>query len=222
MTEKSLSPAPEWKPGCPEWTVENGSPAAETARRSVLESLIAEDAFQLPSLEMVRAWHRRMFKDIAPHPDYLGGFRDAEEAPYCLQGYDVEVGGIPGVSSEHVFDELEKFISEFVAKIRGLDSTWSDSEGSLAQEQIEEVVRVAAWAHGEWVRIHPFANGNGRTSRLWANYVLVRYGFGPALQIRPRPSEPYGIAARASMARGDHRGMEVVIWLCLADSYGST
>lgn len=52
------------------------------------------------------------------------------------------------------------------------------------------------------------------------DYVLVRYGFGPALQIRPRPGEPYGLAARGSMATGDHRAMEVVIWLVLARSYG--
>ena len=130
------------------------------------------------------------------------------------------VGGIPGVSSDHVVEELDKFISGFVAKVQGLDATWPEAEAPPAQEQIEQVVKVAAWAHGEWVRIHPFANGNGRTSRLWANYVLVRYGFGPALQIRPRPSDPYGLAARVSMASGDHRMMEGVIWLSLADSYG--
>ena len=220
MRPGSSSSAREWKPGCPEWIVENGTPAAEAARRSVLESLIADDANHLPSLEMVRTWHRRMFEGIAPHPDYLGGFRDAGEAPYCLQDYDVEVGGLPGVSSDRVLDELEGFISEFVAEIKGLDAAWPASEGPPAEEQIEQVVRVAAWAHGEWVRIHPFANGNGRTSRLWTNYVLVRYGFGPALQIRPRPSEPYGLAARASMATGDHHAMEVVIWLSLARSYG--
>ena len=220
MKPGSRSSVPEWKPGCPEWIVENGSPAAEAARRSVLESLVADDAKHLPSLEMAKAWHRRMFEGIAPHPDYLGGFRDAGEAPYCLQDYDVEVGGLPGVSSDRVLDELEGFISEFVAEIKGLDAAWPASDGPPAEEQIEQVVRVAAWAHGEWVRIHPFANGNGRTSRLWTNYVLVRYGFGPALQIRPRPSEPYGLAARASMATGDHHAMEVVIWLSLARSYG--
>jgi len=216
----SRSSAREWKPGCPEWIVENGSPAAEAARRSVLESLIADDANHLPSLEMAKAWHRRMFEGIAPHPDYLGGFRDAGEVPYCLQDYNVEVGGLPGVSSDHVLAELDRFISEFVAKIHGLDATWPVSDGPPTQEQTEWVVQVAAWAHGEWVRIHPFANGNGRTSRLRTNYVLVRYGFGPALQIRPRPGEPYGLAARGSMATGDHRAMEVVIWLVLARSYG--
>ena len=82
------------------------------------------------------------------------------------------------------------------------------------------VVELAAWAHGEWVRIHPFANGNGRTARLLANYVLVRFGFGPALTIRPRPDQPYGEAARSSMKEGDHRLMEVVIWQLLAESYG--
>ena len=81
------------------------------------------------------------------------------------------------------------------------------------------VVVLAAWEHGEWVRIHPFANGNGRTARLLANYTLVRFGFGPALSIRPRPDQPYGKAARLSMEKGDHTLMERVIWESLARSY---
>jgi hypothetical protein len=31
-------------------------------------------------------------------------------------------------------------------------------------------------AHTRWVEIHPFVNGNGRTARMWANWILVRYG----------------------------------------------
>lgn len=28
---------------------------------------------------------------------------------------------------------------------------------------VAAIVRLCACAHGEWIRIHPFANGNGRT-----------------------------------------------------------
>jgi hypothetical protein len=53
--------------------------------------------------------------------------------------------------------------------------------------QLAEIIRMGAWAHAEWVRIHPFANGNGRTARLWVNSIALRYGLPPFLQLRPRP-----------------------------------
>jgi Fic family protein len=40
-------------------------------------------------------------------------------------------------------------------------------------------VELAAWTHAEFVRIHPFADGNGRTSRLIMNYQLMFNGFLP-------------------------------------------
>lgn len=40
-------------------------------------------------------------------------------------------------------------------------------------------VELAAWTHAEFVKIHPFADGNGRTSRMLMNYQLMAQGFLP-------------------------------------------
>lgn len=40
-------------------------------------------------------------------------------------------------------------------------------------------IELAAWTHAEFVRIHPFIDGNGRTSRLLMNYQLLSQGFLP-------------------------------------------
>ena len=40
-------------------------------------------------------------------------------------------------------------------------------------------VELAAWTHAEFVKIHPFTDGNGRTSRLIMNYQLMAEGFPP-------------------------------------------
>lgn len=40
-------------------------------------------------------------------------------------------------------------------------------------------VELAAWIHAEFVKIHPFTDGNGRTSRLIMNYQLMTDGFPP-------------------------------------------
>ncbi len=40
-------------------------------------------------------------------------------------------------------------------------------------------VEYAAWTHAEFVRIHPFVDGNGRTARLLMNYQLLSAGMLP-------------------------------------------
>ena len=45
----------------------------------------------------------------------------------------------------------------------------------------EHPVRWAARAHIDMAGIHPFIDGNGRTSRLLVNWLLMREGWPPAL-----------------------------------------
>lgn len=40
-------------------------------------------------------------------------------------------------------------------------------------------IELAAWTHAEFVRIHPFIDGNGITSRLLMNYQLLIHGYLP-------------------------------------------
>ncbi len=48
------------------------------------------------------------------------------------------------------------------------------------QEKIGiDPIELAAWTHAEFVRIHPFPDGNGRTSRLIMNYQLMTAGLLP-------------------------------------------
>ena len=45
--------------------------------------------------------------------------------------------------------------------------------------EIMDEIEIAAWTHAEFVRIHPFPDGNGRTSRLIMNYQLMKNEFLP-------------------------------------------
>ena len=45
------------------------------------------------------------------------------------------------------------------------------------EEQSIHPVLIAAYLHDELVRIHPFIDGNGRTSRLLMNLYLLRNGY---------------------------------------------
>lgn len=43
------------------------------------------------------------------------------------------------------------------------------------------VPELAAWVHYQFVYIHPFIDGNGRTARLLMNLVLLQNGYPPAV-----------------------------------------
>ena len=51
-------------------------------------------------------------------------------------------------------------------------------------------VRMAALAHYKLVYIHPFTDGNGRTSRLLMNWILMQNGFPPVI-IRKQDRQNY-------------------------------
>ncbi len=45
--------------------------------------------------------------------------------------------------------------------------------------------------HREYVTIHPFHDGNGRTARIFSNLLLMRFGFAPVI-IKVEEKESYG------------------------------
>ena len=40
-------------------------------------------------------------------------------------------------------------------------------------------IECLAFAHYEFIRIHPFNNGNGRTGRILMNLVALKFGYNP-------------------------------------------
>lgn len=51
----------------------------------------------------------------------------------------------------------------------------------LVGDNPDHVIKIAADAHYKLVSIHPFSDGNGRTSRLLMNLLLMQQGFPPAI-----------------------------------------
>lgn len=49
----------------------------------------------------------------------------------------------------------------------------------LSWKYQDDPISLAAWTHAEFVRIHPFVDGNGRISRLLMNYQLLVSGLLP-------------------------------------------
>ena len=60
---------------------------------------------------------------------------------------------------------IEKQMEDFILRFKQMEA-----------EKVHPVI-IAAYLHDELVRIHPFIDGNGRTSRLLMNLYLLRHGY---------------------------------------------
>ena len=60
---------------------------------------------------------------------------------------------------------IEKQMEDFILRFKQMEA-----------EKVHPVL-IAAYLHDELVRIHPFIDGNGRTSRLLMNLYLLRHGY---------------------------------------------
>lgn len=65
-------------------------------------------------------------------------------------------------------------------------------------------IELAAWTHAEFVRIHPFVDGNGRTARMLMNYQLMLAGFLPVSVAKEQRIEYYD-ALEAYAVHGELR-----------------
>lgn len=176
-------------------------------RRVLQEIARASDRRHRPTVAHAKRWHRDLYDGIPrPFDYYAGEVRDSDPCFPELIDYEVEVGGDLGVPSTLVPAALEEFQTRAQTASARLDREIRPGAdpSQLTPVQLHGVLTLCAVLHGEWVRIHPFANGNGRTARLWANWAALRYGLPPFVTIKPRPGQPYGAAAMASM-QGDHR-----------------
>ncbi|GAB6030855.1 hypothetical protein CHUAL_007692 [Chamberlinius hualienensis] len=92
------------------------------------------------------------------------GFVDPINAG-CLRSTNVFVGNHVPPPPDELLDLLTEFIE------------WMNSEEALSLHP----VRLSALVHYKFVHIHPFIDGNGRTSRLLMNLVLMTTGYPPVI-----------------------------------------
>lgn len=165
-----------------------------------------------PTVAMAQDWHREAYRGVAlPVPYYAGEIRDSDPAYPELIGYEVSVGTVLGMSSADVPAALTSLEAGLKAVVAQMDGVLVVGARPTSPADIYAVLEIAAIAHGEWVRIHPLANGNGRIARLWVNWIAVRYGLPYFLALRSRPANLVYAAAAAASMRGDHRPMVVAL-----------
>ena len=168
---------------------------------------------QLPTCEELRRWHARLYAGSeVPVAGYVGHFRGDAAVPELID-YEVGLGGRlkdgnlekMGVWARLVSSEMGAVLAGLNAVFVELDARLSVGESPTTSDDILAVISFAALAHGECLRVHPFANGNGRIARLLVAFICLRYGLPMFLHIKPRPEgDDYLRASRDSMGRPPH------------------
>ncbi|MEX2499523.1 MAG: Fic family protein [Wenzhouxiangellaceae bacterium] len=165
--------------------------------RGLLSSLRdAAQARAIPDSDDFKEWHRRMLHGLAaPDKHLIGAFRGERG----LETLEVRVGRNRGAAARDVANASAQFEQRLASHLHYLDAQLKSGHDHTTDELLA-VVDLCAWVHAEWVRVHPFANGNGRIARLLANFVAMRYGLPPFIRLRPRPDMGYSTASQSAMS----------------------
>ena len=178
----------------PDWEKDN--PHLQANLTEILAEIsAAADQREKPMAETARRWQVLAKRNLEVRDKrYIGAFR----GEHGLENVAVRVGTNYGVDPGDVADSLRQFESKLQQLLGELDKELPRGRDPNP-DQLAAIIDLCAWAHSEWVRIHPFANGNGRTARLWANFLAMRYGLPPFIRLRPRPNASYGQAGAKAM-----------------------
>jgi Fic family protein len=127
-----------------------------------METIIQEK--QSLSESMVKGLHQLILKEI-DHQN-AGAYRRE----------NVTISGANHIPPHHlVLPELmQKLIVEY----------------QMAWHEYHPIIR-ACLLHGEFVKIHPFVDGNGRTARLLLNFELMKHGYPPIVITKDKRAEYY-------------------------------
>ena len=183
----------------PDW--DRNSPQLTANLRAAIAQ-VRKDALRRvkPTLDLARDWHSLTMQNLsAPRAAYIENFRGETG----LEKFEVLIGAHYGVRAKSVASALKILERELQNRVVRLDKAIAP-KAPLTGIQLGAIIELCAWVHAEWIRIHPFANGNGRTARIWANFIAMRYGLPPFVRLRPRPTHGYEEAGAKAM-RGDWR-----------------
>ena len=123
----------------------------------------------------------------------LGGSFDASKGELRKLNVTAGPGGSSYMNWMKVPMKLETFCKELNARRR-----------SIAPTDIAAIYDLSFWAHYGLVTIHPWADGNGRTSRLLMNLLQMEYGVLPTKVLKEDKAEYIQALIDAREEEDDH------------------
>ncbi|WP_028309609.1 Fic family protein [Desulfitibacter alkalitolerans] len=139
---------------------------------------------------LIKNLHRLILKTI-----------DDENAG-VYRGENVLISGAKHRPPEHflVKEKMEQLIENYKSQLQSLHP-----------------IHRAALLHGEFVKIHPFVDGNGRTARLIMNFELMKNGYPPAI-IKAEIRSNYYDALDLAHTTGDYSTFIKLVSDCVETS----
>jgi fido (protein-threonine AMPylation protein) len=172
-------------PDCPDWEYKHHRFASAVGLRceEILHSLATKKLPIDATLRDTRAVHERMFFNLTPErcPYYAGHYRG--EKFRCLRHMKVYHPHDPrvGVDADRVAPDLANLRSHIVdAGLKALEVSFALSDDKLpAEDKLYNLVVFVCRVLVEFLRIHPYANGNGHAGRMIVWLILIRFGYWP-------------------------------------------
>lgn len=127
----------------------------------------------------IRSLHQIIFGGKFHDSVKVGGYKDTDNFLITKTNETLRF-----TSPEETPFEMQNLVTKYQQKI---------AEGN------DNPIVLAAAFHYEFVRIHPFEDGNGRMSRLLMNFILMRFGYPPAV-IKTEEKESYYTALQLADA----------------------
>ena len=142
--------------------------------------------------------NRKLFSCF-PYPEYGGRFRDANTLVIGSKFETLDYHEIPAAMTE----------------LMGTAQTLDRKHASMSRS---DVIKSIAQIHHRLTVIHPFSDGNGRTSRGFANEMLIRYGL-PPFYVKTGVKANYIDALTEADLTGDFTKLSTFFMRAIIESY---
>lgn len=90
-----------------------------------------------------------------------------------------------------------------------VDGLMKDLVDDYNKSKLHPIIKAVLFKT-QFIKIHPFRDGNGRTSRILLNYMLVRYGY-PTVTIRGGEKKVYIAAMNKAVVNNDYNDLFNII-----------
>jgi fido (protein-threonine AMPylation protein) len=117
------------------------------------------------TLDVLLDIHRRLFAGVRGHAGRMRAYAFGDE--------HLTFGPNRSMHRDRVMTEVDAMFQQLERSIRSFHANPD------ATDYERSAIHVAIWAHAKVVQIHPFLDGNGRSSRLLMNAILVGLGLPP-------------------------------------------
>jgi hypothetical protein len=206
---------------CPFWEYKDHPNVAELAKREkiTLRKLADKSLSLAEILSDTRPFHRSFFECVTSveHSYFAGHYRGEDFR--CLKHLSVCVAGDSrvGTPPETVHSDLAFLNGTVQQRLPGLFAGQQLPNAVLSEaDKLLYVVRFACLVLCEFMRIHPFANGNGHVGRFLVWAALTSFGYWPKRwPLNNRPQDPPYSVLLSQYRDGDRDPLERFVLQCI-------